>query len=290
MTITLTLTKNEIDFLYQTFKEFESKKPQYAIYQLKVENCTITAYESLKVVFQGKDAQVYASRFQASEDYFEVHAGSDEVGTGDYFGPVVVCACILTKPLEELKLDDSKSLSDAYIKQIAPKIMELIPYSLLILNNEKYNQIKKDNNLNEIKAKMHNQAYINLNKKHTLPNLCIIDQFAPKELYFRYLKNEPTIIKQLHFETKAESKYQAVAAASIIARYTFLHCWDKMEDHWNFKFHKGASTLVDEDIIRFVKQHGDQNLKHVAKLHFKNTDIIKRLDTCTDPQKLDQKI
>lgn len=43
-------------------------------------------------------------------------AGSDEVGTGDYFGPVVVSAVIVSKENEDvlrnLKIQDSKQIND----------------------------------------------------------------------------------------------------------------------------------------------------------------------------------
>ncbi|MFQ8583263.1 MAG: DUF3378 domain-containing protein [Holdemania massiliensis] len=53
-TITLLLTLPQIERLYEVWREFEVKAPAYSRYQLKPENCTITAYQSNKVVFQGK--------------------------------------------------------------------------------------------------------------------------------------------------------------------------------------------------------------------------------------------
>ena len=69
-TITLLLTSSQIERLYAAWSEFEVKAPAYARYQLKPENCTITAYQSNKVVFQGKDAMIYAAPFQ-TEDRLE---------------------------------------------------------------------------------------------------------------------------------------------------------------------------------------------------------------------------
>ncbi len=68
------------------------------IISTKASECVITAYTSGKVVFQGEGARSYADITSACDDkiaeYFP-QAGSDEVGTGDYFGPVVVCACLV---------------------------------------------------------------------------------------------------------------------------------------------------------------------------------------------------
>lgn len=279
-TITLTLTDDQILQLKQTFSESLTKAPAYALYQLRVENCVITAYESKKVVFQGKDAEVYASAFQHKQTTDFTQAGSDEVGTGDYFGPVCVCACIITpenwKQIEHLSINDSKNLTDEFILQAAPVLMQHLPHSLLILIPEKYNQIQPYNNLNQIKAKLHNQAYLNLMKKvGQLPALKVVDQFTPPASYWRYLSTEPQVVSGLHFETKAESKYPAVACASMIARYAFLKTWENMEKQYQMTFNKGGGALADESAAQFVKRYGFDALHQVAKLHFKNTEKLK---------------
>ncbi len=239
----------------------------------ELSDCKITLYKSKKAVFQGKDVSAYQEMFQPK---FTEHSGSDEVGTGDYFGPVVVCACYVSKEsylkIKHLGIQDSKQLDDTTIRNIAPTLMEEVPYSVLIVDNEKYNHIHKQHNLNAIKALLHNQAYKHLEKKiKQLPELNVVDQFAPENLYYNYLKNEKEVIRKLHFETKAESKYLAVACASVIARYTFLQVFDKMEEIYDFTFPKGSGDLVDQAIVQFVKRFGKDKLNEVAKLHFKNT-------------------
>lgn len=279
-TITLNLTIEKIEKLKNSFAgDIVVKKPPYSLWQVKTENCTITAYESLKVVFQGNDAEIYASAFK--DNSFIEQAGSDEVGTGDYLGPVTVCACIVKKGDEEilksLNVQDSKEITDNKILEIAPKLMERLNYSLLILDNKKYNEIHKSNNLNAIKAKLHNKAYVNLSKKVKLPDFKIIDQFTPKNLYYNYIKNEKEIIYDINFETKAENKYLSVACASIIARYAFLKKWEEMEKRYNFKFIKGASESVDQNVKEFIQKFGFKELTNIAKLHFKNTERIKNI-------------
>ena len=126
---------------------------------MKLENCQITCYSSGKVVFQGKDAEVYASPFlQPAADEPEPksavilpQAGSDEVGTGDYFGPVCVCATIVQPQqlalLQQLGVRDSKALNDTDIRRIAPELMKTLTYSLLIVDNAKYNQVHAVSNM-----------------------------------------------------------------------------------------------------------------------------------------------
>ena len=274
----INLQANEEDKLFETFKDTAVTPPKYAKWQLRPENCVITCYESGKTVFQGKDASIYASAFIQQEDEIFPQAGSDEVGTGDYFGPVCVCAAYVDKTNEEfllnLKVKDSKAISDQTILDIAPKIMKQIPYTILILDNPKYNAVHKSNNLNEIKSKLHNQAYINLSKKITLPALKVIDQFTPEKSYYAYLRNEKIVIRDISFYTKAENKYISVACASIIARYAFLQEFEKMEKKYTMQFKKGSGKEVDICAKEFVEKYGFDALEDVAKIHFKNTERI----------------
>ena len=277
-TITLKLTQEQEYKLFETWKDNATKTPPYARWQLKVENCTITCYESGKTVFQGKDSAVYASPF-IKQDIILPQAGSDEVGTGDYFGPVVVAAAIINEhtidQAKALNARDSKALTDADIRKIAPSLIRTLPHTILILSPEKYNAVHETNNINAIKAKMHNQAYINLAKKYGLPSFCMVDQFTPEASYYRYLKGEKEVVRQLRFETKAEDHYISVGAASIIARYAFLVEWDKMEDQYGMTIHKGAGTPADTSARAFVDKFGFAKLKEVAKLHFRNTDKLR---------------
>ena len=286
-TITLKLKSIQEEQLFKTFSEFQTTPPQYAKWQLKPENCVITCYTSGKTVFQGKDANVYAAAFMEVQDEIPntattnqyPQAGSDEVGTGDYFGPVCVCASYVTKDdvdfLVKLGVRDSKQMSDADMLKIGPLLMERIPHSLLIVPPQKYNRVHESNNLNAIKAKLHNQAYINLAKKIELPSFKIIDQFTPETSYYRYLKNEPQIIRGIHFETKAEDKYLSVAVGSIISRYGFLKTWEEMEQKYNMTLPKGSGDKVDVGAQEFVERYGFDRLGEVAKLHFQNTEKIR---------------
>lgn len=276
-TYTEKLNELQIQQLKEKYQNFISdKKIPYALFQIRLQDCTITVYDSKKVVYQGQNASLYLMNTLGDDE-----AGSDEVGTGDYFGPVSVCAVLVRKEdipfLKELQVNDSKQLNDEKIRQKAPLLMKQLTHSLLILDNVKYNRVHTTHNMNQIKAKLHNQAYIHLKKKAGfLPQRCIVDQFAPKELYYRYLQHEPLVIHDLIFETKAESKYLSVAAASMIARYAFLCAWDKMEEHYQCTIPKGAGEEVDRFAASFLERYGYDELSKIAKMHFKNTARLKK--------------
>lgn len=277
-TISLKLSSEEIDRLVSEYRNhIVANNNPYIKAMIRDEDLTISVYTSGKVVFQGNDVhKVVSDLIKVEHDT----AGSDEVGTGDYFGPICVAAVIVPKSkipsLKELGVTDSKKINDDKIIKIAPSLMEELPYSLLILDNLTYNRVHETNNLNMIKAKLHNQAYLNLIKKgYQIPRLAYVDEFAPRELYFRYLQQEKQIYRDLTFETKAEEKYPAVAAASIIARYAFIRNMSKMANDYQTAFPKGAGEEVNKAAELFIKKYGQDKLKEVAKVHFKNTAQIK---------------
>ena len=205
-------------------------------------------------------------------------AGSDEVGNGDSFGPFVVVSAIIEKEdvsfLEELNIKDSKELSDKQIREIGEKLIKRIKHSFIMLKNIAYNRATLKYNQNEIKATLHNICYTNMKTKYKLPKLCVVDQFCSKEKYFEYLEKNSEIkeiYRDLVFETKAENKYIAVAVASIIARYYFIKEFDELCKKYNMELAKGSSNPIIEDQVKeIINKYGEEELKNVAKLHFKN--------------------
>jgi ribonuclease HIII len=199
--------------------------------------------------------------------------GSDEVGTGDFFGPICVCAAYVEskdlRRISELGVTDSKKMSDQYILQIGPLLIHEFLYSQLSLPNEKYNEIHDELNMNAIKAKMHNRCDLNLREKH--PEAYIYqDQFAEPGLYYHYLKGEKEVVKNITFHTQGEVRYPSVALASVIARYSFLRKMQELSEHYQMDFPFGAGEDVDRFAQRFVAKYGKDELVKTAKLNFAN--------------------
>jgi ribonuclease HIII len=61
-----------------------------------------------------------------------------------------------------------------------------------------------------------------------------------------------------------------VAGASILARARFVREMAGLSEQWGMVIPKGASSHVDQAGREFVKRHGADALKNVAKTHFKN--------------------
>ncbi len=232
---------------------------------------------------KGKDTKEKKLKNIEKVDYYNVNAiGSDEVGTGDFFGPMVVTATFVKKEdiafLENLGVKDSKKMSDETILKIVPQILKRIPYKTEIMTNMEYNSIYSDSvNMNAIKALLHNKALYNLKEEIKDYDYIIVDQFVNPKKYYEYLKNENNIVKNISFLTKGEDKNLAVACGSLISRYTFLIELDKLGEKYDIFFPKGASNLVDEFGAQFVKKYGFEELKKVAKMNFKNVDKINEL-------------
>lgn len=277
-TFSFKLDDSKILKLKDTFKDYIKNNPnEYIDTFIQKDDLTISIYKTNKVVFQGNDAFFYAQSFIDTKRIR--HAGSDEVGTGDCFGPVVVCASIVEVEdydyVEENHITDSKQLTDDYIRKIAPELINKFKHSLLILDNTTYNKVHETDNLNAIKAKMHNKAYLNMiNKQYDVPKCSYVDEFCPEADYYAYLDGQKDIYRDLIFETKAESKYPAVAVSSIISRYVFLECMDKLNSKYGVPFPKGSSDIVsiNKTIETFLSKYPKNELNNVAKLHFKNFD------------------
>ena len=286
-------TKKEMIEYYKD--KMRDKKIPYVVFQAQEEDTVITMYESGKVMFQGKSADIDASHWgieieekkQAKEDtrkkydkyYHSNSIGSDEVGTGDYFGPIVVTATYVEKDdiefLEGLGVMDSKKISDDKIRDIAPKIAKKIKYKSIILKNEEYNEKYGTNfNLNKIKSIMHNNVLYQLANEIKEYDYIIVDQFAYEESYYNYLKGIDKVQRGITFITKAEDKNMAVACGAIISRYLFLKEFDKLSDEVHVPLPKGAGADVDKIGEELVEKYGEEILNKVAKKNFKNTDRI----------------
>ena len=281
-------------------KFYEDKKRDkvipYVVFQAQDGDTVITLYESGKVMFQGISADIDANMWADIDGSSRVNTtkikkdemkyyncssiGSDEVGTGDYFGPIVVTSCYVAKDdipfVESLGVKDSKKLDDEKILKVAPELIKKIKYKSLIMSNAEYNSKYSDTyNINKIKAIMHNKVLWRMTHEENLKyDFIIVDEFAREARYYEYLQGNPEIQRDITFMTKAEDKNLAVACASIISRYIFLKEFDKLSDSLHIPLVKGAGADVDTIGKEVVETYGKGKLKEVAKYNFKNTERI----------------
>ncbi|MDT2428371.1 ribonuclease HIII [Enterococcus avium] len=294
----LKLSKTEIKKLKNYYADYLlNKKVPYSEFSAKKNGTSITAYTSGKVLFQGKNAEQEAARWGSSDPSAAKTSsslpknfaslavlGSDEVGNGSYFGPLCVCAAYADKEhldaLKRLGVKDSKMLTDDQIRKMATAIKELIPYRLLVVSPEKYNEIQPKYNAVRMKVALHNQAIRLLLDQiaPTKPEAILIDQFTSEANYMKYVKQEPQRVEQkIYFVTKGEQYHLSVAAASIISRASFLDELDKASLELGTKVPSGAGKPSDELAAKLLRQGGIDLLRKFAKLHFANTEKAKKM-------------
>lgn len=308
-TIVFKISDNLKDKVIEFYKDRALEKhPPYSIFQVKDYDCVITLYESGKLMFQGIGADIEASYWMEEErilnkrdlqselkseqekkdkkaeelndDRFKNIStiGSDEVGTGDYFGPIIVTASFVDikkkSLLYELGVRDSKKITDEKIIAIAPTLIKEFPHVTYILTPSDYNRLGITN-MNKVKAILHNKVLYALKEKNYNYDKIVVDQFCFPVKYYEHIKATPNKVTNITFTTHAEDKCLSVAVSSIISRYIFIKEMEKLTKEMNMNIPKGAGANVDEVGVKIVKQYGINKLNELAKLNFKNTEKIK---------------
>ena len=254
---------------------------EYISHFFKTKGASVIIYKSGKAVFQGSHLEIFSDYLKETKketDDISLHPydsfntiGSDEVGTGDVFGPIVVAtAYVSAKDSDSIKalgVKDSKKISDEDIVVIANKLLKLLKYKVIVVRNETFNDKETSYNLNAMKALLHNQNMTELSKEVPYDYVCL-DQFCPKTTYYSYLKNDA--FKDVSFEIRGESKSVAVASASIIARYYFLLEMERLKKLYGYDLPKGSGKPADLMIQKIRDDQKEDLFYHLAKLNYKN--------------------
>lgn len=274
---------------------FEFSTMQYTLFAAKKKGVTCVFYTSGKLTVQGKGTKeflefylepiilkdfplTYASQgIIKNPNSIEIaHIGIDESGKGDFFGPLCV-AGVYASPetiqrLKNLGVKDSKQMNDAAILKLAKIIRQECTYHIVKINPEKYNELYEQfKNLNHLLAWGHATA-IELLAAKTNCRTVIIDQFASEHVVVNALKR-----KKLSMELTQRHRGEedvVVAAASILARETFLQGLDALSKQFLLKLPKGASKQTIECAKAFVIKYGKEALRQVSKLHFKTYHAV----------------
>ena len=276
----------------------------YAWYKAAKEKVNVTAYQSGKLVIQGAGASEFVefilepeilqerafdpeqrgemTKEAKKETNFDPasfipHAGIDESGKGDFFGPLVIaCAFIPDGETAQKLLDagvkDSKEIkSDASILKIASVIRNTLKdaCSIVAIGPEAYNNLyERIGNLNHLLAWGHAKALCTMLEKHPECKKAIGDKFADEKLVrnaFAKMHHEEFELQQM---VRAESDV-AVAAASILARAEFVRRVKLLEEQVGTTLPKGASNIVDKIAKQLAVSGGETLLRSVAKMHFR---------------------
>lgn len=260
----------------------------HARFAFKGDKVNIVAYQSGKLVIQGKKTEDFVTHVLEPEitkdprlgydevhhpEWFESHAGMDESGKGDLFGPVVVATVIADRPMIEAWIEagirDSKSVgSDARILSLEKTIRQTrgVVVETAWANMRKYNELyAKFGNLNKLLAWFHARALEAALDKKRVP-WGLLDQFSKQPLTKGFLKTHKSF--DLRQRTKAESD-PVVAAASIVARAQYVRSIRKLEEQAGISIPKGSGSPAKNALIELASKLGPECAPDFVKLHFK---------------------
>lgn len=271
----------------------------YAFWKADRAGTTVVAYQSGKLTVQGKGTAelvqfllepevLHEARFgyepvlaeQEHPEMLEPHAGIDESGKGDYFGPLVIAACYvdadIARQLLLIKVADSKTIkSERRMADLAGKIRTVTAgrFSVVAIGPDAYNRLyEKFSNLNRLLAWGHAKALENLLELEPSCPRAISDQFGRKETVLRALQERGRSIR-LEQHPKAEADI-AVAAASILARAEFVRRLDALAQQVGVALPKGAGPAVTQAALALIRRD-PALLGTVAKLHFRTTAAVR---------------
>jgi ribonuclease HIII len=226
---------------------------------------------------------------ELNPDWFEEHAGLDESGKGDLFGPVV-SACVvatgeMTREWIRLGIKDSKKLTDAKIAELdqvirsTPGVSVKTTFARMAKYNELHSRFGK--NLNRLLGWMHATSCEEALKDYELqhqrrPKWGLLDQFSEEPLVQKELARKGVEF-DLRMRTKAESD-PVVAAASIVARACFVRELERLSLDGGVTLPKGSGREAKEAGIELVGRLGPAILVNFAKLHFRTAYEVRGLE------------
>jgi ribonuclease HIII len=270
-------------------KGFEISQPPYTVFSAKTKGLSCTLYQSGKLTVQGKEMKPFIEFYLEPEilqtfthSYQEVNLdltgriGIDESGKGDFFGPLCIAGVFAEgKDIEELHamgVRDSKKISDSTIITIGKKIQSKVAHHIVKINPKKYNELYQQfGNLNHLLAWGHATSIEQLVAQTNCHHV-IIDQFADERVVINALKRKKMDVS-LTQRHRAEEDL-VVAAASILARKTFIEGLDQLSREFGIRLPKGASAQTIAAGRDFIRTHGREAIASVCKMHFKTLDAI----------------
>ncbi len=205
-----------------------------------------------------------------------MHIGVDESGKGDFFGPLCIAGVLVNEKSEklftELGIKDSKKISDKKILELEKAIKANAIHSVVAISNGRYNELYANiKNLNKLLAWGHARVIENICENNEC-DYALSDQFGDESLIKSALMKYGRNI-ELRQMVRAESDI-AVAAASILARATYVRKMAEMEQNYGVKFPKGCAQQVKDAAKEFITKYGKSRLSEVCKTHFKTYNEV----------------
>jgi ribonuclease HIII len=182
----------------------------------------------------------------------------------------------IARKLLDAGVQDSKRVgSDARIRALAQTIRKSANglVETVLIGPQRYNELyKKFGNLNKLLGWGHARVIENLlGQKPGCPR-SLSDQFADARVINASLLKLGRKIA-IEQRPRAESDI-AVAAASIMARETFINWLERKSKELGLRLERGVSPSVKESATKLVELNGPGALREVAKVHFRTAHEI----------------
>jgi ribonuclease HIII len=239
----------------------------YARYAFRGRDCNVTAYESGKLVVAGKGTEEFVTMTLEPEvtkaprlgydqvlhpDWFELHAGLDESGKGDLFGPVVAATVVADRSAIEgwiqAGVKDSKKIADTQIVRLDKLIRGThgVAVATCLCGMAKYNAImsRPHANLNRLLAWQHATALAQALSVKRAPR-GLLDQFSKEPLVQRELAKMG--VRDFDLQMRALSR------------------------HFGGPLQKGAGAQAKAQAAQIIERFGARSLGAFAKLHFRTS-------------------
>jgi len=259
----------------------------HARYAYRGNKVNVVAYASGKLVVQGKGTEDFVLNVLEPEalkeatygydeiyhpEWFELHAGLDESGKGDLFGPVVTACVVADKPQIDAWIKegirDSKKIADTRIVELDRLVRETegAVVETCYCGMAKYNELmsRPRANLNRLLAWQHAKSLQAALARRRAPR-GLLDQFSKRDLVAAYFKDEGF---ELRMETRAEAD-PVVAAASVAARAAYVRYLTSLSRLAGEALKKGAGREAKDQARRILANFGPERFHEFVKLRFR---------------------
>ncbi len=186
-----------------------------------------------------------------------VIAGIDEAGRGPIVGPLVMCGVALGEnaehKLKKLGVKDSKLLSPSERQKLYGAILELVTPKIIVIDVAEIDAAvfgKNGLNLNWLEAEKTAELINHLNPARAYIDLPSRNYEMYKQFLLARISNKDI---SLILEHKADARYVAVGAASILAKVTRDAAIEEIKKEIGIDF--GSGYLSDEKTVQFLAQH-----------------------------------
>ena len=249
-----------------------------------------TILRKLDPIFENLIMRIISGNLNNLYQKFDLVIGSDEVGKGEWYGPLITVATCLKKEdiinFQNIGIRDSKDLSKIQIISLFNESNKIkFQRHSVTINPSRLNELWKEftqnnQNYNDLIAWEHQRAIFDLLKKIDTSKkiLIIIDKFDVNKVDLR-LKNlqKKTNIKIIQI-SKGE-RHIPVALSSIIAKKMWYEKIEEINTMYNISLPKSSVDEIEPRIVQQIGKLFFENVRKVVNAFFLKNNLEVLLST-----------